>query len=195
MRDSKTASEQRSDAGFTLIEIMVVVGILALSVRLVTSNLGALIPATVLDSEANQIISSIEFLRSEAQLQSKVFKVEFDLDRHRWRIVMPPEDRLVSTQTVEENVPLQWQYLDERVGFGGFHRMDGHTARSQVSTLVIDENGYTTGTMIYLSNRSPALEGYVWTIQIFGLDPRSRLLTNVQGTEPRLDPVNESHFQ
>ena len=188
-------ARRRPDGGFTLVEIMVVIAILGLSVRLVTTNLGALVPATVLDSEANRLMGMIEYIRSEAQLQGKIFKVEFDLDRHRWRVVMPAEDRLVSSEAVGEAIPMQWQYLDRRVSFGGFHRMDGHTARSQVSTLVLDENGYTTGTMIYFRNRKDPPDDYVWTVQIYGLEPRSRLLTNVEGVEPRLEPVNASHFR
>ncbi|MCA8942078.1 MAG: prepilin-type N-terminal cleavage/methylation domain-containing protein [Planctomycetes bacterium] len=187
---------RRSDPrGFTLVEIMVVVAIIAIAARVVTANLGALIPATVLDSEARQIMGQIEFLRSEAQLQAKSFTLEFDLERSRWRVVLPPEETYVSTEALREAVPLQWKYLDERVKFGGFHRLGGQTARSGISRLVISENGFTTDSMIYLRMDNENLEYNVWTIRVFGLEHSTKLLTNVDGQEPRLDIVEEAAFQ
>ncbi len=195
MSRSTSPSSQRREGGFTLVEIMVVVAIVAMSVRIVTANLGALVPSTVLDAEASKLISTIEYLRSEAQLQSKSYKLEFDLQNGRWRLVMPPEERLVSTQTVGEEIPLQWKYLDERCKFAGFHTLSGHTAQSGVSKLVIDENGYTTDSMIYLQMVSESLDYNIWTVHVYGLEQRARLLTNVKKEFPRLEIVDEGAFQ
>lgn len=196
MRGSTTQAERNSnERGFTLIEIMVVVAIIALSARLVVANIGALVPSTTLDSEAKKIMGKIEFLRSEARLQAKVFTIEFDLDRSRWRVILPAEENYVSTEALREAVPLDWRYLDESVRLGGFHRIGGHTARSGVSRLVISENGYTTDSMIYLRMASESLEYNVWTIQVFGLEHSTKLLTNVEGQEPTLQIVEEAAFQ
>ena len=57
------------ESGFTLLEIMAVIAILGLVSQLVVMNLGKLVPSTVLDSEASQLMGQVEYLRSEAQLQ------------------------------------------------------------------------------------------------------------------------------
>lgn len=188
-----TRAPSRED-GFTLIEILVVVAILAIVARIVVSNLGALIPEYTLDAEAAKIANRIEYLRSEAQLQGKVYTFEFDLDNHRWRLILPPEEQTVSTQHVGESVPLGWDYLDDRVRFGAFQTRS-HTALSKVSKLVIDENGYTAEAMIQLRMRNEADDAYVWTLHVRGLERSVDRMSNMDGVEPRLVEMTEAHFR
>ena len=70
----------RNQSGFTLIELMIVVAIMALVVKIVMVNIGALIPSSALDSVAAKIQSELDFIRSEAKIQGKQYKLQFDLD-------------------------------------------------------------------------------------------------------------------
>lgn len=182
-------------AGFTLIELMVVVAVIALAGQLVVANLAALVPSTLLNGEARRLMGQIEYLRSESQLQGKPFKIEFDLDHHRYRIGLPPEERLVSEQTIEESVSLGWTDLDERVQLAGFGILGGQTQRSGRAFLQLDHNGFTGDHVIFLRMKSEALEKMVWTVQLRGLDRKSTLITSQDGTEAHLEPVEEFNFR
>ncbi len=180
--------------GFTLLELMAVLAILAMVSQLVLMNLGRLVPSTVLDSECSQLMGKLEFLRSEAQLQGKVYKLELDLDNQQFRMVMPPEERLVSEQTAAEAIPLAWTPLDDRVRFISHTIVGGPTQRSGRVPIVIDAHGFTADQTIVLGMRSDDLKDLVWTIEIQGLDRRSTLVRNEEGHEAHMEPTQEHEF-
>ena len=108
-------------------------------------NLGTLLPTTALDSEASTLMDRIAFLRSEAQLQGKVFALELDIDQNRHRIIMPPEDRILSEQAESREIPLGWTPLDDDVRFLS-HELSGSTAVTQGrSRILIDAQGLHSG--------------------------------------------------
>ncbi len=181
-------------SGFTLVEIMVVIAVIALAGQLVLANLGALVPSTLLDSASRQLMGMIETLRSEAQLQSKIYQIELDLDEHRWRIILPPEERLVSDQMVVEDTGLDWRDLDHRIQFDSLQVPGGRIQRSGRTRIVMDKNGFTGDMILTLRMRGENDNKLAWSIQLRGLDRKSELSTSNQGEIPRLDLVTESHF-
>ena len=182
--------------GFTLIEIMVVVAILAIVSQLVISNIGAIVPGAVLDSEAQKLMSEIEYLRSEAQLQGKTYKLEIDLDQGRFRRILPPELKVAIDQEPEEyeEATLDWNGLDERVRFGGYEIVGGLVHREGRVVIPIDHNGFTADQTIFLRMKSEDLKDMIWTIQVRGLDRRSQLVRSVDGNEARVEPTTEAAF-
>ena len=184
----------RTRGGFTLIEILAVLAILAMVGQLIVMNLGSLVPSTVLDSEASQLMSKLEFLRSEAQLQGKVYQLELDLDNQMYRIVLPPEERLVSEQTAAEAAALVWTPLDDRVRYLSHSIAGGPTQQSGRVPIVIDAHGFTADQTIVLGMRSDALKDLVWTIQIQGLDRRNVLIRNEHGQAAQINPAQELQF-
>src|SRR5262245_45521154 len=98
----RAKGQQRdSQAGFTLIELTLVVLIAALLVRIAIANLGALIPTSKMDSVASQLAAWLAERRSEAVLSGKSLKFLIDLDRDMHCEVNPPEDQYLSTAPVE----------------------------------------------------------------------------------------------
>lgn len=182
--------------GFTLIEIMVVIAIIAIVGQLVLSNIGAIVPSTVLDSEAQKLMSEIEYLRSESQLQGKTYKLELDLDQGRYRRILPPEMQVAYDQEPEEyeEAELAWSDLDERCKFGGYEIVGGLVERDGRVRIVIDHNGFTADQAIYLRMKSDALEDMVWTIQVHGLDRKAHLVKSVDGEEAKMEPTLETAF-
>ena len=74
-------------------------------------------------------------------------------------------------------------------------RSNPPTARSGRVPIIFDRNGFTGDQMIFLRMRSEDLEKMVWTIQLRGLDRRSRLVTDTEGLEARLPKVEEFNFK
>src|SRR5690606_13304866 len=113
------AAAERPAAGFTLIELMVVIAIIGVVVRVAMLNLGALVPSTILDSESKQVCAHLDYLRSEARLRGQWCALELDLDNHRYRYVLPPERKLASYEEDAAELPLSWTPLDKRAAFAG----------------------------------------------------------------------------
>ena len=185
--------DRRHPAGFTLIEVLVVVAILALIAQLVVANIGAMVPRTVLDSTANQLMARLEFLRTEAMLQGKTYTLELDIDNERYRVVLPPEERLVSTQTIEESgIELDWTYLDERVDLFEHRYTLGPVRRNGRLKIEFDANGFTSDQLLAMRMKGDELSNMVWTIQIRGLRRANDLFTSYEGQIADMEAVDES---
>lgn len=183
----------RSDArGFTLVELMAVVFIVALLVQAVVFNMGALIPTTLLDAEANKFVASYDYLRAEAKVQGKRYKMVLDLNKQRWRVVMPPEDRLLSTQVQPEEMPLEWSMLDERVRYLTYCVAGGQPIRQGLVEILIDENGGSCDQT--LSFRLKEDEEKVWTVQVRGLTGQASIVKSQNHQEAFFEAVTEGHF-
>lgn len=184
----------RREAGFSIIELMVVVAILALILQMVMLNMGAMVPKTKLDAESKKLVANIDFLRSEARVQGKRYRLQLDLGNARWRMVLPAEERLVSEQTLEETQPraLDWSPLEEGVVFGGAGTVARGVARSGIYELVFDEGGNTADQMVFLKLADD--EEMVWTVQIRGLTGQTEILPDTDGQEQMLETVNEMGF-
>jgi type II secretion system protein H len=181
--------------GFTLVEVLLVVGILALMAQIVVVNLGAMVPRTVLDGDARDIMGKLDFLRTEAMLQGKEMTLELDLDGDRYRIIMPPEERTMSDQNIDERgLEMGWTYFDERVDLTEHRIMLGPVARQKRVRIVFDERGFTNDQLFVLKLKDELLDELVWTIQIRGLQRRTELETSFDGNVAAFEVVDEAAF-
>lgn len=194
-----TPGPSRSTArieGFTLIELMVVIAILAILLRSVFANLGAIVPSSTLDAESQRLMAVIDYLRSEAELQGKVYKLELDLDQNRYREVWPPELKVATDQDQKELVEQRqaWIGLDDRVKLGGFAIVGDQTMRKGRVTIVFDRNGNTADQVMFLRMKSESLENMVWSVQIRGLERGCTLVRDETNRESYLQRIEEAHF-
>jgi len=192
------ASERRAcraarQTGFTLIELMVVVAIIGVVVRVVLLNMGAFVPATVLNGEAKQMQAHLDFLRSEARLRSQWCALELDLDTHRYRYVLPPERRLTSYDEDVKELPLAWTPLDERARFAGVAVPSRPAIERGIYRITFDENGNTGDLAIFFKLQDEQNE-YMWTLQLRGLTGRTEIFKSVEGKRYVLEELNESSF-
>jgi type II secretion system protein H len=184
----------RDQAGFTLLEVMLVVLILGLVLQLVFVNLGAMVPKTKLDAEAKKLVANLDFLRSEARIQGKSYVLQLDLRHARWRMVLPAEERLTSEQTLEETErhAQQWNPLEDGVEFAGAGNWTNGIVRNGVFDLAFDENGFTADQVVFLRlQEDPKM---LWTVQIRGLTGQTDVLSSFDGAEHRLEEVTEGAF-
>lgn len=192
-RGATIEREPRAAAGFTLIELMVVIAIIGIVMRVALLNLGALVPATTLDGESKGLRAHIDFLRSEARLRGQTHSLELDLSNHRFRYVLPPERRLASHEAETEEWPLTWRPLDKRVKFHGLAIPGRPVIEHGIYRVQFDEAGQTGDLAIFLRLDSAAAD-YVWSLQLHGLTGRSEIKKSIEGHRQALEETNESAF-
>lgn len=183
-----------ADAGFTLMEVLVTLTVIALVFAIVVPNLGALVPSARLEGSGKQILRQLDWLRSEARIQGKPMSIDFDLDRNRWRIVWPPEQKLTRDQdewTLEER-PDDWTPLEKDVVFSGVGDARNGLAQRGVYRLTFDEYGFTADQLLLLRLESdPEM---VWSMTILGLSGRTSTLQSETGETETLFLINEGAF-
>lgn len=185
---------QAPAAGFTLLELLVTVTLIALVFAIVAPNLGAFLPAAKLDSTCSQLVSRLDWLRSEARIQGKRMVFEIDLQKARWRLIYPPEQQLTRDQdawTLEEQ-PDHWRELEPGVQFLGAGDPNTGLVRAGKYQVVFDANGFTGDQVIAIKlEDDPKL---VWSIVLHGLSGRCRIERDTDGREYRPVEVREGAF-
>ena len=188
--------QRSSEAGFTLLEIMVVIMVLGLVLRIVVVNMGAFIPNSALDAQANQLRFTLDYLRSEAKIQGKPYSLELDLDKHRTRVILPTEDKLVATEddTMEANIELGWQPLEEWVKFHGHGIWGREIYKKNTIKVTFDENGFTADQTIYFEYDAPDNQR-IWSLHIFGLNGTTTVVKSHVGKRDIYKIQTEASFQ
>lgn len=179
--------------GFTLVELMVVIAIVGVVLRIAILNMGAFVPASILNSEAKQMRAHIDFLRSEARLRSQWCALELDLDNHRYRYVLPPERKLASYEEDVKELPMSWTPLDERAQFAGIAAPSRPVIERGIYRITFDESGNTGDVAIFFKLQDEQNE-YLWTLQLRGLTGRTDILKSTEGKRHALEELNESSF-
>jgi type II secretion system protein H len=173
---SRAAQPRPGQAGFTLLELMLVLVILGIAAKLVLPALLQDIPEAAVQSEARQLAAKLSFLRTEARLQSGEYGIEIDGKHSCYRMVMPLERLLQKDssppayETEETSLHLEPVFLTEDVVFLGVHVYKQDEGRRAESVL-FDPSGRTPQKVIWLGHRAekdlvysifvPALTGEV----------------------------------
>lgn len=180
----------RREEGFTLLELMVVVAIMALAIRLVFLNAGAFIPSWQLNAQARKLASRISFLASEARIQGRTMGLEFNLDTQAVRTNLPPD---YSLALVDEETPPQlstdWRRLDPPLVVQSIEiATKGNLYRGGSVVLPFSPLGTTVDTAILLKN--PNYENMETTLLVHGLTGEVEILPG----EVHLEEVTENDF-
>src|ERR1700741_2110757 len=94
--------------GFSMVEMLAVLVILGLIATLVTVNWRANLPSSELHSSVRILASTVHGARPEAIARNAVFKSEYDLERHRYRVNTPFRLGGGLAPTEEERVAYDW---------------------------------------------------------------------------------------
>jgi prepilin-type N-terminal cleavage/methylation domain-containing protein len=181
-------------AGFTMLEVLVTVGIIALISTLVLGNLGAFVPKARLDASANLLARNIDLLRSEARIQSRRYVLQLDLKNSRWRRVTPAERQLTldDSQLSVEPEYEDWSPFERSVKLVGAGNAVEGMVRDGLFAISFDENGQTADQIVSFSlTDDPKM---VWTLQIRGLTGRCEVVENFDGKEQPLEEIGEGMF-
>jgi type II secretion system protein H len=187
----RTTNRER---GFTLIEVLVTMAIVATVIAIVVPNLGALVPAARLDASGSRLRREIDWARSEARIQGKRMAIELDLQKARWRIVLPPDQQLARDQdawTLEEKFE-RWIELEKDVVFQGAGDARNGIATHGLYRVVFDEYGFSADQVIALRLESdPTM---VWSLKLQGLSGQVTVERSEDGLMANVEAVNEGAF-
>lgn len=142
-------SRRAGRAGFSMVEMLAVVVILGLVATLVTVNWRAILPRAELNAAVREIASRISGARSEAIARNAIYKIEYDLDRHRYRQNTPFRLGGGLAPTEEERVAFNWIELPKSVRF---------------SRIQIDGVEYTRGIVFVRFDPLGAASGHIITL-------------------------------
>ncbi len=182
------------DGGFTLVELLVTMTIIALATAIIVPNLGAFVPEAKLDGSAKQLLRTLDWLRSEARIQARPMSMDLDLKAGTWRMVFPPEQQLTRDQdawTLEERGE-EWQELETGVVFAGAGDASKGMAQNGVYRITFDEYGASADQLVLLQLAED--KNLVWSLVISGLSGRMTIERSRQGEAVRPAVVNEGAF-
>jgi len=169
-----------------------VIAIAAMVFQLVIGNMGAMIPARAMDAAAAEVVSQVDWLRSESRLQGKTYQLELELQGSRYRVIVPSVDRIAASEIVEETFALGWSNLGDDVIIAGAGVAGERKFEEGMFRIALDENGFTADQSIHLVHTGDAQ--MVWSIQIRGLTGQSEIIKSYDGTQHTLRPQEEGSF-
>jgi prepilin-type N-terminal cleavage/methylation domain-containing protein len=172
MQGNSNSNPTRLTAGFTLLELIVAISLVALLVGIIVPNLGSLIPTARLDGCAKEIKANLTEIRSESRIQAKRMEMEFDLDRARFRRILPPEEQLTSDQVIYNDAEVRdqdkdWIDLTDGVVFLGAGDTKSGTITKGLYSVVFDEFGFTADQVIALQLIND--DTMAWSVVLHGL--------------------------
>jgi Tfp pilus assembly protein FimT len=169
-----------------MVEMLAVIVILGLIATLVTVNWQAILPRAELHSTVREIASTIQGARSEAIARNAVFKIEYDLDRHAYRVNTPFKLGGGLAPKEEDRVAFDWIALRESVRFSRI-QIDGVEYTRGIVFVRFDPLGAASGHIITLVQHP---YDHTYTIEVQGL---TGLMDYHEGTFVR-EPADEKDF-
>ena len=169
---------------------MLVVAIMALAAKLVFMNAGLFIPSWQMNGEARKLATQMTYVASEAKMQGRTLKIEFDIDNSAYRILLPPDFGLALVDEKEPPMlPTNWVYLDEPVKIDWIEigTKDQHYTDGKV-IIAFDPLGTSVDAGIHLVN--PNEEGIDVTLILHGITS----LVDIEKGEVFLKEINENAF-
>jgi len=145
-------SGPRSEAGLTLIELIVVITIVALAMSTVALRLDGVTSNSRLKSSARRIGTTIEFLQNQGIVNGRFYFLEVDLDEERLRTVVAPEWAREGMDVEGETKPLPWRVLERGVQIEDLTFDDGVMKDQDRILIPFGPTGMTWGFVLHLIN-------------------------------------------
>lgn len=157
----------RSNHGYTLIELVVVILIIGIALSLVLPGLEGVVPEYRIKSAARRIASTVQLARSQAISTGRTYHIVYDLTDNSFRLLSPPaieEDDEKTGQSKPEVI------FREQLGEGiKFHEVDveerfRHEEHAGAKEIKISASplGFVTPHVVFLEDA----EGRKYTISV-----------------------------
>lgn len=166
---NRTQSDASGRAGFTLIELGVVVLIIGMMTFTVSNSLESLLPGERMNTSVRQLASQLRQARSEAFMRNAEFFIEYDLKDNRYRLVTPfVEGGGIFLQGIhheEDRYLGEWTPLRSGVEFGSI-MLAGELYGSGSVFVRFDPSGSASDHLVILTQ--PEYET-IYTIEVMAL--------------------------
>lgn len=136
-------------AGFTMVELLGVLVVMGLIATMVTINWQAVFPRAQLNSSVRALAATLQGTRSDAIARSAEFRIQYDIDNHRYRVLTPYRLGGGLAATEEERLALDWTELPDLVRFARVS-IDGLDYEAGVVYVAFDPLGGANGHAIVL---------------------------------------------
>lgn len=178
----------RRAAGFTIIEVAVVLLILSMLIGTTASNMQGLLPAAVTEASAREILGTMDFARTQAVARGYPYSVIFDLDEQRYSIQTPFDEDGNPAADPQARTMLAWRTMREGTILVALLDDTGERRERGVWPLVFHPAGESTDFWAYVGHEASEL--HLVTVRVLGL---TGLATVMQGeVEPVI--VTENDF-
>ena len=139
---NRTGSGVWSRAGFTMVELMIVVAIIGMMTITVSTSIESMLPGERLNTTIRNLSADLRSIRSEAISRGVEFRLIYDLDneRYRWSTPFSLDNGLVregrdASWEESERIEFSWEVLPEGVEF---------------TSILVAGQPYSTG-LVYVS--------------------------------------------
>ena len=151
--------------GFSMVEMMTVIVILGLIATIVSVNWKAILPKSNLHAAVRNLASTLQTARTEAISRNAEYRIQYDLEHQRFRVLSPFAADGRPALTEEDRLPLAWNNLPSAIKFARI-TIDGVDFAQGMCYVRFDPLGAASGHQISLVQ---APENNVYTIEVQGL--------------------------
>lgn len=159
-------------AGFTFLELMVVVTIIGLMSALVVANLDGITDRSAMEASARQLGNQLLQLRDQAVLQGRQLILQVDVDRQCWRLLDVPSPTDVPDPEERRELTFEgtWQTLPPGVSLESLEFSRSDVERRGVVELTFDGDGQLSpaGFVAYFRHENIAEDDGV-SLEVTGL--------------------------
>lgn len=152
-------------AGFTLVELLGVLIVMGLIATMVSVNWQAMFPRAQLNSSVRALAATLQGTRSDAIARSAEFRIQYDIDNHRYRVLTPYRLGGGLAASEDERLALEWVQLPDTVRFERV-TIDGQDYDAGIVYVAFDPLGGANGHAIVL--RQTELDNF-YTIEVQAL--------------------------
>jgi len=136
-------------SGFTLVEMLGVLIVIGLIITLVTVNWQAMFPRAQLNSSVRALAAALQGTRSDAIARSSEFRIQYDIDNDRYRVVTPFRFGGGLAANDDERMAMEWVDLPDTVRFSRV-TIDGEDYDTGIVFVAFDPLGGANGHAIVL---------------------------------------------
>jgi type II secretion system protein H len=154
-------------AGFTLIEITVVVILLGLIVSTAIVRLDNGLPSTRSEAAARKLLSTLDLARTSAIAKAAPYEVVFDLKEQRYGIRLPFDEEGTRIADPEARPMLSWVEAGDGVVLKGLLDPTGQLIEDGSYVLAFDPQGAATDLTLYMGTIDN--EDYELTVRLLAL--------------------------
>ncbi|MEC9477410.1 MAG: prepilin-type N-terminal cleavage/methylation domain-containing protein [Planctomycetota bacterium] len=141
-----------SNSGFTLIELIVVITILAVLASYTIPNLDNLSPKYRLRSAARTVGQTVGWARSMGGGLGAEYVVRYDLDEHSITVILPPGEEDDPELDIDQRETLGEEFLPKGVEIDRILHPNGGNDDFGLIDIILDEYGSTGTHIAILSN-------------------------------------------